>query len=168
MWPSAGHRKCSGIRFPRMGLWKVHPLDQGSEQVGSTSGSATWLLCDLRYAAWPVSFGFYEMGATLIFGSKGSCERDHRYEVADKRLTSETQGLSRHISIFFFLFTSFSLFLLLLLFPCLFCFVKPACYPDPQPLIVFYKLQSRKQNMWLFWHQADRNGAPGCEFLWPL
>lgn len=72
-----------------MGLWKVRPLDQGSEQVGSTSGSATWLLCDPRHAAWPVSFGFCETGATLTFGRKGGCERDQGYEVAD----AQTQGL---------------------------------------------------------------------------
>lgn len=34
-------------------------------------------------------------------------------------------------------------------------FVKSTCYSDLLPLIVLRKLQSRKQKMWLFWHQAD-------------
>lgn len=87
-----------------MGLWTLRPLDQGSERVGSTSGSPTLLLCAPGPVAWPVSFSVSEMGTNLTFGSKGG----GKSEVRDARwLVSRTQGLLSHISVSFFLFSVF-------------------------------------------------------------
>lgn len=72
-----------------MGLWTVYALDQGSEWVGSTSGSAALLLCAPRHAARPVSLSVSEMGTNLTLGSKGG----YKTEVRDARwLASRTQG----------------------------------------------------------------------------
>lgn len=50
-------------------------MDQGSKQTGSSSGSATLLLCDPGHAAQPVSLSVSEMGTNLTFGNKGGCKK---------------------------------------------------------------------------------------------
>ena len=91
----------------------VRPLDQGSKPVGSTSGSATLLLCAPGHAARPLSFSVSETGTNLTFRSKGGCKT----EVRDvRRLVSRTQGFLSHISVFFFLFTFFRFLIFLIIF----------------------------------------------------